>query len=75
MLLSDTPFGSLPVLEADGKTLGSSVAMARYVAKLANIVGEGPIEQARLDSIVDSCIDVRELYVPFALAKEGKVIV
>ena len=37
LLVSETPFGYLPLLEADGKMLNSSVAIARLIAKVVGM--------------------------------------
>ena len=31
--ISDTPWGGLPLLEVDGKKIGQSMAIARYIAR------------------------------------------
>ena len=33
MLISETPYGSMPVLEVNGKMLGQSTAITRFVAQ------------------------------------------
>jgi len=55
-----TPFGSLPVLEVDGKPIGQSMAIARYVAHEGGLVGKNSFEQACIDAIVDTITDFRE---------------
>ncbi|KAI8502411.1 hypothetical protein Bbelb_199990 [Branchiostoma belcheri] len=57
-LKPNTPFGHLPVLEVDGVTLSESVTIARFVAKRAGLAGEGDVQQARADMVVDAVRDV-----------------
>jgi len=55
-----TPWGSLPVLEVDGKPLGQSMTIARYAAREGGFVGKNSFEQAQVESIVDQVTDLRE---------------
>ncbi|XP_078702009.1 hematopoietic prostaglandin D synthase-like [Branchiostoma floridae x Branchiostoma belcheri] len=57
-LKPNTPFGHLPILEVDGVTLSESVTIARFVAKRAGLVGEGDVQQARVDMVVDAVRDI-----------------
>uniref|UniRef100_A0A914CFS0 glutathione transferase n=1 Tax=Acrobeloides nanus TaxID=290746 RepID=A0A914CFS0_9BILA len=50
---SETPFGQMPVLEADGKVLAQSFAIARYLARKHGLAGKDDWESAQLDSIAD----------------------
>jgi len=71
-LKPSTPFGSLPVLEVDGKQLGQSMTIARYVAREGGLVGKNSLEQALVDSIVDSITDLREKMVEVQWAPDDK---
>ena len=53
-----TPFGSVPVLEVDGKTLGQSNAIGRYVGKLAGLYPADPWQAALADETMDAVEDV-----------------
>ncbi|XP_055346026.1 probable glutathione S-transferase 7 [Paramacrobiotus metropolitanus] len=53
-----TPYGQLPVLEVDGKMLGQSGAMVRYVARQHGLMGSGAWEEALIDSFNDAAMDV-----------------
>ena len=59
---SDTarfPLGQMPVLTLpDGKLVTQSVAIARYVAKRANLYPEDPLEALFVDEIIDVTSDV-----------------
>jgi len=59
-LKPSTPWGSLPVLEVDGKAIGQSMTIARYVAREAGLTGKNSMEQALIDSVVDTVTDLRE---------------
>lgn len=54
------PFGQVPVLEVDGKKIGQSVAISRYVGKLAKLDGGNDLENFEIDSVVDSFSDVQK---------------
>ena len=52
------PFGVLPVLEVDGKKLGSSMTIARYLAETFGLAGENAFENAEITSIMDTVTDM-----------------
>lgn len=47
------PFETLPFLEIDGKTLGGSLSVQRYLAKRFGLAGKDPFEEAQIDSVVE----------------------
>ncbi|XP_035671027.1 hematopoietic prostaglandin D synthase-like, partial [Branchiostoma floridae] len=53
-----TPMGQVPILEVDGTMLCQSNSIARYVAKVAGLAGKTPMEQARVDMIMDVMDDM-----------------
>ncbi|KAI8521855.1 hypothetical protein Bbelb_016090 [Branchiostoma belcheri] len=53
-----TPMGQVPILEVDGTMLCQSNSIARYVAKVAGLAGKTPLDQARVDMIMDGMDDV-----------------
>jgi len=52
------PGGKLPVLMVDGKPLPQSLAIARYVARLADLVPQDPLEAAYCDALTDTLSEV-----------------
>lgn len=48
------PFGSLPVLEVDGKVIAQSTTIVRYAAKLAGLYPENPVDAAIADMVVET---------------------
>ena len=52
-------FRSLPILEIDGKILGQSVTIARYLARKYDLTGESEFEAAKCDEYVDALMDSR----------------
>ncbi len=54
----ETPFGALPVLEADGKVLAQSNTINRYVGKLANLYPSDPWQAALCDEAMDAVEDI-----------------
>ncbi|KAJ3662953.1 hypothetical protein Zmor_007267 [Zophobas morio] len=54
------PFGQVPVLEHNGKVAHQSIAMARYAAKKAKLVGNDEWEDLEIDAIVDTVNDLRQ---------------
>lgn len=53
------PFGQVPVLEIDGKKIGQSVAICRYVAKQVGLAGKDDLQALEIDSTVDTIHDMR----------------
>ena len=47
-------------MEVDGKMIGQSSVIARYVAKEGGIAGKDSIEEAIADSIFETAIELRE---------------
>jgi len=66
-----TPWSSLPVLEVDGKPIGQSLAIARYVAKEGGLYGKNAFEAGLIDSVVDVVTDLREKALTLAFTPEG----
>lgn len=54
----DTPFGAVPVLEADGKTLSQSNTINRYVGKLTGLYPSDFWQAALCDEAMDAVEDV-----------------
>nr|CAD7455969.1 unnamed protein product [Timema tahoe] len=54
------PFGVLPVLEVDGKVVGQSMAIARYLAKEFGLAGKDAWENLQCDMLVDTLSDLRQ---------------
>lgn len=53
------PFGQMPILEMNGKIANQSIAIARYAAKQAKLVGDNDWENLEIDSMVDNINDLR----------------
>ncbi|XP_969146.2 glutathione S-transferase [Tribolium castaneum] len=56
---SKFPFGQLPVLEHNGKTVNQSHSIARYLAKQVKLAGNDDWENLEIDAIVDTFNDLR----------------
>ena len=52
-LKPNTPFGVLPVLEIDGKQLGGSIVIARYLGEEFGLAGSNAFENAEIAAIAD----------------------
>ncbi|KAH7727998.1 CRE-GST-36 protein [Aphelenchoides avenae] len=52
-LKDEMPLGQVPVLEIDGKKIGQSLAIARFVGHEFGLAGKDNVENARLDMIAD----------------------
>ena len=65
-----TPFGVLPVLEVDGRMLGGSTVIARYVAEKHGVAGSNDFENAFLASIVDADKDLVESFTTYYREKD-----
>ena len=55
--LTDTPFGQVPILEYEGTVITQSIAIARFLAKKADLYGKDDVTQAHADMIVDYVTD------------------
>ncbi|XP_077290066.1 glutathione S-transferase 1-like [Arctopsyche grandis] len=53
------PYGTLPVLEVDGKILNQSVTMMRFLGKRFGLVAEDPFTEALLEALVDNLRDTQ----------------
>ncbi|XP_049877949.1 glutathione S-transferase 2-like [Pectinophora gossypiella] len=54
-----TPFGQLPVLEIDGKTLTQSISIARYLGHKYNLAGANIDENFEIDQNIEYFNDLR----------------
>ncbi|XP_071440034.1 uncharacterized protein [Hetaerina americana] len=59
-LKDTTPFGHVPILEVDGKTVHQSVAICRYLAKQFNLAGADDWESLQCDMMIDTFSDLRD---------------
>jgi glutathione S-transferase len=59
-----TPFGALPVLEVDGKTISQSNTINRYVGKLVDLYPSDPWQAALCDEAMDAVEDILSEIVP-----------
>jgi len=60
-----TPWGSLPYLEVDGKELGQTKAIVRFVAHEHGLAGSGAFEQGLVDSVVEGTRDILDTLFTF----------
>eukprot|EP00731_Ephydatia_muelleri_P016491 Em0009g915a len=65
-----TPFGTLPVLEVDGKQLGGSLVIARYVAEKNGLGGANDFENALIASALDAITDLVNKITPLVFEKD-----
>ena len=61
---AEMPLGQIPVLEVDGVKLPQSMAIARFLAKQFGLAGGDHLEQAKVDAVVDTSIDLAMKYLP-----------
>ena len=52
-----TPFGVMPVLEEDGKMLGGSIVIARYLGEKNGLASDNAWENAQIANVADFIID------------------
>lgn len=48
------PWGQLPILEVDGTTISQSCAILRYCGRIAGLIPNDPIKEARSNELIDS---------------------
>lgn len=53
-----TPYGSVPILEVDGKPLCQTLAIARYAGTLGGLVSADPFKNALGDEAVDTVAEI-----------------
>jgi len=53
------PFGQVPILEFEGKTINQSLAISRYVARLIKLAGKDDLHALEIDAMVDNINDLR----------------
>ncbi|XP_055335400.1 probable glutathione S-transferase 8 [Paramacrobiotus metropolitanus] len=53
------PYGKLPFLEVDGKVLGESYAIQRFLAKRFGLAGSSAWEEAEVDALADYIAEVK----------------
>jgi len=58
------PLGQMPVLEVDGVKLPQSMTIARFLAKQFGLAGKDNLEQAKVDVVVDTSIDLAVKLLP-----------
>jgi glutathione S-transferase len=64
------PLGQLPAMEVDGKILGQSKAICRYLAKQFKLTGKDDWESALCDAYVDCVDDVTQNLRPWFMEKD-----
>jgi len=57
-LKANYPWGTLPVLEIDGKMLAQSLAILRYLGKQFNLAGDTAFESGKCDEMVEAMADL-----------------
>ncbi|CAF1324821.1 unnamed protein product [Didymodactylos carnosus] len=67
---AETPLGQMPVLEVDGTKLPQSLSIARFVAKKFNLAGRDNLEQAKVDSVIDTNADLLQKFVTVSFEKD-----
>ena len=64
------PFHQLPVIEAEGKIIGQTGAIARYCGKASNLYSEDNLKAAKIDQIIDAATDITNLVSPTIREKD-----
>ena len=57
-IISATKFGFMPELKWNGKVVGQSNTITRFVAREVGIAGKNNVEMAQCDAIVDFCSEM-----------------
>ncbi|XP_055345884.1 glutathione S-transferase 1-like [Paramacrobiotus metropolitanus] len=56
-LRTTTPWGTLPLLEVDGRTVAQSNAIARYLARSFLLAGQDKWQEVLVDSVIEAASD------------------
>ncbi|CAH1100581.1 unnamed protein product [Psylliodes chrysocephalus] len=67
------PYGQLPIFEHAGKIAHQSLAICRYAAKQAKLVGSNDWEDLEIDAAADTINDFRLKFVDYYYEKDPKV--
>jgi len=68
------PFGQLPILQVDGKTIAQTGAIARFCGKLSKLYpSENQFEAAKIDEVIDLATDITNQIVPSLREKNPKL--
>ena len=67
---SEMPLGQLPVLEFNGVKLPQSISIARFLAKQFNLAGKDNFEQAQVDAVVDTIVDLVNKFIAVRFEKD-----
>ncbi|XP_035661421.1 hematopoietic prostaglandin D synthase-like [Branchiostoma floridae] len=70
-LKPNTPMGQIPTLEVDGQVICQSMAIARFVAGKAGLLGKTNMDQARADMLLDGGMDVGKLFTDMVMEKDA----
>ena len=54
------PMGQIPVLDVNDKRISQSIAISRFLGKKVGLAGSNDLEDAEIDSVVDSVNDLRQ---------------
>ena len=67
-------FGQMPAIEIDGKLFAQSMAILRYVGKLAGLYPSDALEALRVDELLEAVLDIRgKMSVTYAMPDSEKV--
>lgn len=55
--ISETPLGTLPILEVDGKSLSQSYAINRFLARKFGLSGKNDWDEGQVNEICDTSVD------------------
>ena len=64
------PFHQLPVIEAEGKIIGQTGAIARYCGKVSNLYADDMLKAAKIDQIIDAATDITNVVSPTIREKD-----
>jgi hypothetical protein len=60
----------MPVLEVNGVKLPQSITIGRFLAKQFQLAGKDNSEQAKVDAVVDTIIDIMSKIIPIRLEQD-----
>lgn len=69
-LKANTPFGSMPVLEHEGRKLAQSNVILTYIGRKYGLLPSDPWEAARHESVLGAVEDLRHMIAPLRQIKD-----